>query len=147
MERNVTSISEQFADLLEQYNKKLITPVWFKNELKTLLNKNITIEDWNRALIYIKNCASETETLLKMCKLLATKETATEIIIDNENLVAKEVSKNLSTSRIENNGENITLSVNDKSLKLTDSKLTYDDNEIINESMAIDSNTIENLIK
>lgn len=140
MNDELDDLSEQFADLLDKYNKKLLTPNWFKFNVKTLLNKNITIEDWNRAMLYIKNVSSEAEILLQMCELFANRDAIAMI-----KYVSKEVVKNDSRSAIGNNGDNITLSVGTNSVKLDKEKFTINNKEILNETMSITDSDFEQI--
>lgn len=140
MNNELDNLSSQFADLLDKYHKKILTPNWFRFNVKTLLNKNITIEDWNNAMLYIKNVSSEAEVLLQMCELFANKDMIVMI-----KYVPKEVVKDNSTSIIGNNGDNITLSVGTNSVKLDKEKFTINNGEILNETMSITDDDFEQI--
>lgn len=66
------NFEQKFEALLNEYDAKLTLPNWFVSGYKTLLSKNITIEDWNRVYLYLQNLASGDEVLLKLLKLLKT---------------------------------------------------------------------------
>ena len=56
--------------LLQEYTNKNLVPEWFSINMKTLLSKNITLEDWNNVQWYLKNVAAENEAVFKYCKNL-----------------------------------------------------------------------------
>ncbi len=141
MSDNIDDIQKQFADLLDRYNKKTITPTWFKYNLKTLVNKNITIEDWNRAQMYLGNFASENETLLEMCKLFADRDSLIMI-----KYVPKEVTKDDTTSKILNEGTKIDLVVGNNKITLDKNNFTYNENIILDETMTMSLSDIQNAI-
>ena len=127
MNPTAKDIQIQFQDLLDKYNKKLITPAWFYYNVKTLLSKNLTIEDWNRAMTYIRNVSSETEVLLEMCKLFANRDS-----LVMEEYVKKEETNGDSTSRIDNLGTLIALAVGNNRVELTKEGFTYNGKEVAN---------------
>lgn len=141
MSDNIDDIQKQFADLLDRYNKKTITPTWFKYNLKTLVNKNITIEDWNRAQMYLGNFASENETLLEMCKLFADRDNLMMI-----KYVPKEVTKDDTTSKILNEGTKIDLVVENNKITLDKNNFTHNENIILDETMTMSLSDIQNAI-
>ena len=63
---------QSFNELLNEYNSKQTIPNWFVTGYKTLLSKNITVEDWNRMYLYLQNLTSDDEVLLKILKLIKT---------------------------------------------------------------------------
>lgn len=69
----MASFEENFKSLLQEYEEKYVLPNWFTTNIKTLLNRNITIEDWNKMYLYLQNLASENEAQLKILELFNTK--------------------------------------------------------------------------
>lgn len=75
--------------LKEEYlfnrNSKANLPKWFVPLYKTLLNKNITTEDWNTLMRYVQTLASDTETLFDYAEatfaLPMTEDDLREILI------------------------------------------------------------------
>lgn len=65
-------LADDFRNLLDEYKNKQNIPSWMRKELllKTLLNKNITIEEWNTLVNYISNLSSENNTLIKLVELI-----------------------------------------------------------------------------
>lgn len=61
---------QNFNKLLNEYNSKQTIPDWFVSGYKSLISKNITIEDWNRVYLYLQNLSSDDEVLLKILKLV-----------------------------------------------------------------------------
>jgi hypothetical protein len=66
------TFEEKYNELLQEYDAKLSTPIpnWFISGVKTLLDRNITIEDWNRTYSYLEALVSDDAVLLKLLKLL-----------------------------------------------------------------------------
>ena len=60
----------QFENLLKEYDAKLTIPNWFVSGIKTLLDRNITIEDWNRMYSYLERMSSDNEVLIKLLTLV-----------------------------------------------------------------------------
>ena len=56
--------------LLQEYTNKNLVPEWFSINMKTLLSKNITLEDWNNVQWYLKNVAAENEAVFNFCQNL-----------------------------------------------------------------------------
>ena len=67
---STNEINNQFIKFLDDYSKKVNTPSWFYLNLKTLLSKNITIEDWNLLQQFLKNNVAETNALYQLTLLL-----------------------------------------------------------------------------
>lgn len=65
-----TSLYKLIETLYSKYNGKSILPDWFSVNLKTLLSKNITIEDWNSLQINVKNVVGESSALYSFCNSL-----------------------------------------------------------------------------
>ena len=68
--------------LLQEYTNKNLVPEWFSTNMKTLLSKNITIEDWNNTQWYLKNVAAENEAVFKFCQNLNSALTNFESNVD-----------------------------------------------------------------
>lgn len=65
-----TSLYKLIETLHSNYNGKSMLPDWFSVNLKTLLSKNITIEDWNSLQINVKNVVGESSALYSFCNSL-----------------------------------------------------------------------------
>lgn len=62
---------EILNDFLGQIAGKSGTPLWMRTLLKTLISKNITIEDWNELVKYVRYNASDISALTDFIKLIA----------------------------------------------------------------------------
>ena len=51
---SLNNINNILLELIEDYNSKIIVPNWFSLNQKTLLSKDITLEDWNTLQWYLK---------------------------------------------------------------------------------------------
>lgn len=69
--------------LLQEYANKNLVPEWFSINVKTLLSKNITLEDWNNVQWYLKNVAAENEAVFKFCQNLNNALTNFEVNVDS----------------------------------------------------------------
>ena len=69
--------------LLQDYANKNLVPEWFSVNMKTLLSKNITLEDWNNVQWYLKNVAAENEAVFKFCQNLNSALTNFEANVDS----------------------------------------------------------------
>lgn len=65
-----TSLYKLIETLYSNYNGKSMLPDWFSVNLKTLLSKNITIEDWNSLQLNVKNVVGESSALYSFCNSL-----------------------------------------------------------------------------
>lgn len=65
-----TSLYKLVETLYSNYNGKSMLPDWFSVNLKTLLSKNITIEDWNSLQLNVKNVVGESSALYSFCNSL-----------------------------------------------------------------------------
>ena len=84
--------------LLQEYANKNLVPEWFSINMKTLLSKNITIEDWNNVQWYLKNVAAENEAVFKFCQNLNSALTNFESNVDAAISQAASNAVNTSTS-------------------------------------------------
>lgn len=57
-------MEKKYLTFIQQIKDKSNLPQWFCPLFKTLLNKNITIEDWNTVIKYLQNVVSDTNTLI-----------------------------------------------------------------------------------
>lgn len=71
-------------NLLDKYNSKNEFPEWFSTNMKTLLSKNITLEDWNRLQYYLSNTVSESKAIFEFCKELGVALKDFESNLDTE---------------------------------------------------------------
>ena len=65
----MSEFDTKYKELLQEYEAKLSIPNWFVSNIKTSLDRNITIEDWNKLYVYLSRLASDDEVLLKLLKL------------------------------------------------------------------------------
>ena len=65
----IDNLSTIIETLLDKYNSKNTFPDWFKADVKTLLSKNITLEDWNRLQYYLSNTVSESKAIFEFFSL------------------------------------------------------------------------------
>lgn len=64
--------NEKWEALMKEYESKLSIPNWFIDGSKTLLSRNITIEDWNKVYSYLSRMSSDNTVLLKLLEVLKT---------------------------------------------------------------------------
>ena len=64
--------NEKWEVLMKEYESKLSIPNWFIDGSKTLLSRNVTIEDWNKVYSYLSRMASDNTVLLKLLEVLKT---------------------------------------------------------------------------
>jgi hypothetical protein len=72
------TFEEKYNELLQEYDAKVTIPNWFISGIKTLLDKNVTIEDWNRTYSYLEALVSDDVVLLKLLKLLKSEVSTLE---------------------------------------------------------------------
>lgn len=106
--------------LLQEYTNKNLVPEWFSTNMKTLLSKNITIEDWNNVQWYLKNVAAENEAVFKFCQNL------------NSALTNFESNVNSAISQTANN-------VMNAATAYTDTKISEQDAKVVRYAEAIDN--------
>lgn len=63
------NFDEKYEALLKEYEAKYTLPNWFVSGFKTLLSKNITLEDWNKMYVNLERLASDSAVLMKILKL------------------------------------------------------------------------------
>lgn len=63
-----TTLLNTLEKLISDYNTKSLSPTWFRELSKTLLSKNISMEDWNTSQHYLKNLAAQNEALYEFCQ-------------------------------------------------------------------------------
>ena len=73
MLNNLELLNLKFEEYLEKYNAKTEVPSWFIHSIKTLLSKNITIEDWNLMYNQLRAIASENKITLDIFKEVIVK--------------------------------------------------------------------------
>ena len=73
MSNNLELLNLKFEEYLEKYNAKTEVPSWFIYSIKTLLSKNITIEDWNLMYNQLRAVVSENKITLDMFKEVIVK--------------------------------------------------------------------------
>lgn len=67
---STTSLYAILSTLYSKYEAKNTLPDWFAMNLKTLLSKNITIQDWNTLQLYLKNVIGESQAIYEFCQNL-----------------------------------------------------------------------------
>lgn len=63
--------TQEYAQFLKDEAAKSNPPSWFVYNLKSLLSKQITIEDWNQMQKYLRNNASDIETINEFLESVA----------------------------------------------------------------------------
>lgn len=82
------TFEDKYNALIQEYEAKLSIPNWFVSGFKTLLDKNITIEDWNKVYTYLQRMASDNNVLRKILDLLKFEFDEKFTIEDNLNSYA-----------------------------------------------------------
>ena len=77
------SLTLSVEKLINAYNSKNILPEWFLSNIKTLLSKNITLDDWNLVQENLKRLAAENEAVFSFCKELGSILTNFEVNVDS----------------------------------------------------------------
>ncbi len=67
---STTNLYAILSTLYSKYEAKNTLPDWFAMNLKTLLSKNITIQDWNTLQLYLKNVIGESQAVYEFCQNL-----------------------------------------------------------------------------
>lgn len=67
---STTNLYAILSTLYSKYKAKNTLPDWFAMNLKTLLSKNITIQDWNTLQLYLKNVIGESQAIYEFCQNL-----------------------------------------------------------------------------
>lgn len=65
---STTNLYAILSTLYSKYEAKNTLPDWFAMNLKTLLSKNITIQDWNTLQLYLKNVIGESQAIYEFCQ-------------------------------------------------------------------------------
>lgn len=76
-----TTLLNTLEKLISDYNTKSLSPTWFRELSKTLLSKNISMEDWNTSQHYLKNLAAQNEALYEFCQSITEVINASNISI------------------------------------------------------------------
>lgn len=66
----MSDFDTKYKALLQEYANKVSIPNWFISGIKTLLDRNITIEDWNRMYSYLERMSSDNEVQSKILNLI-----------------------------------------------------------------------------
>ena len=80
----------EFENLYKTIKNSSSMPVWFATNYKTIVSKNITIQDWNRLYDYLKILATGNQTVLKTLDYLSeqTMSVISEVLLEISNRMA-----------------------------------------------------------
>ena len=80
----------EFENLYNTIKNSSSMPVWFATNYKTIVSKNITIQDWNRLYDYLKILATGNQTVLNTLDYLSeqTASVISEVLLEISNRMA-----------------------------------------------------------
>lgn len=80
----------EFENLYKTIKNSSSMPVWFATNYKTIVSKNITIQDWNRLYDYLKILAMGNQTVLNTLDYLSkqTVSVISEVLLEISNRMA-----------------------------------------------------------
>ena len=83
---------EELEQLYNTIKNNQALPVWFVVNYKSIISRNITIEDWNKMMDYLKVLAKDNNTLLELTNALSEQSIseATEILAETAARIAKD---------------------------------------------------------